>query len=63
MIIEDVNVGEEISNTTDAIYSTDEDSAAIVFRALKYFRLTGQPIHEATHYPSETEEDGTETMA
>ncbi len=56
VIIEDVNVGEEIVNMSDAIYSTDEDTAMLAYRAIAVFRGTAKPTHESIFYPSETEE-------
>lgn len=56
MIIEDVNVGEEVCNMSDAVYSNDFDTAKIAIDVLKTFHTKAKDIHETTHYPSETEE-------
>jgi len=56
VIIEDVNTGEEVVMGTGPVFSMDEDTAQTAYTALHHFHNKFKAEHEATHYPSETEE-------
>lgn len=58
VIIEDVNVGEEVCQESDMLYSMDEDTVKVAFRALEHFRRLYQQKHEETHYERETDSEG-----
>lgn len=57
VIIEDVNMGEEVTHATGAVYSHPTDTLATA-RGLveRFYNSKEKAEHEATHYPIETDE-------